>query len=218
MAAPAYTSTIPPNAAPNPLLPPPNTPNTHTSQGPGDGALLYGELSADALGSLATTLSALYAPFLADKKAGEWGRVDARARAQFVDDVAGVARALEESAGALSDSGLELARPPEALHLDEAVRAAQPKYKGRRAALDADTVDQLQSERAAGPGTALAAVVGTRALTRRSRAPRHHFAPPIRLRPPPPVCPRARCRATRDVVQPGGRVCARRRGRGAGPR
>lgn len=108
-----------------------------------DGQLLYGEVSSDPLGNLATTLSSLYASHVAEKT--DWGEAEEVVKQEFKADLSTVTAALKEMVSAVHD-GLDLSPVPPAVNLAEAVRATQPKSKSKKAVIDADTVDQLQSE------------------------------------------------------------------------
>jgi hypothetical protein len=113
-----------------------------------DGALVTGEVGADLLATLATTLTGLYAGHVAERT--DWGKAEPEVRDAFRAEFASLATSLRETLDA-SRGVLELAPPPGGLNLADALRATQARAaKGaaasKKAVADAETVDALQSE------------------------------------------------------------------------
>lgn len=185
LTAAARQPTCPPRAVLTGPFPPPLPPaHPHPPAPPqaSDGSVMYGEVAADPLESLSSTLGALFQAHAAERT--DWGRVDAPARAQLTENLDAMAAALSDAAAAGAEA-LPLAPLPPGVDLGEAVRATQPRAKPRKSVVDADAADALQREWARVVGAAAPPRDGCARGVGRGRGGRRMGPPPL------PPCPAA---------------------------
>ena len=123
-----------------------------------DGALLFGEVGADVLGSLAASLGDVFQRHVAERT--EWGKADASTQDELKSELARVAKSLSDTMTACHE-GLVLSQPPPNLNLEDALHATVPRGKSKKATIDIAVVSQLQGEGAGAGGRDCARVDGS---------------------------------------------------------
>lgn len=146
---------------------------------PAEPGLLVGEIGTSPLAQLETQLVEVYERHIADR--ADWGRIDDESKKGLHEELKRAATSVADTRKSLA-TGLELAKAPDGLDLDEVVKASVAHVKAKKSPVEPDQIAALQG-----------------ALRAWARARVHHSpsTPPRCIHPPrvltPPLLPPCPC-------------------------